>query len=72
VLAANGGNAEEAVREFERAAQGIPSARLAAAQTLARMGARERAADQLRAYLSSADPAGRAVAETWLATLTGR
>jgi hypothetical protein len=60
------------VREFERAAQGIPAARLAAAQTLARMGARERAADQLREYLSSADPAGRAVAETWLATLTGR
>jgi Flp pilus assembly protein TadD len=60
------GRLEEALQQFTRAADSVPSARLYAADLLARNGQKGEAAGQLRAYLGSPAADNRAAVEQWL------
>jgi Tfp pilus assembly protein PilF len=72
ILAAEGGNSSEAEELLRQVVPTIPEARLPLAQALLNQGATDRAANELRAYISSstANPAKKQAVQCWLAQMT--
>lgn len=69
-LVAEGKIGDEALQSFESASAMFPKARLMAARLLVHKGARQRAAEELRAYLKVPDVEKRTEVENWLKDLS--